>query len=163
MSDPPVPWSLQAQQSQQYYRDMAKAETERRGFKEGDLQWLWRNSGCFARQYDSGEVNAAICDALTREGQTAWNGDGTSCVEQMIQLQWDRAEKAEAEVRRLSAVPDATQMVREDNIAEWFWNAAVASNTVGSFREFVRRILRGETPADWFPNCRGTNLDEGGP
>lgn len=111
----------------------------------------------------SSTPSSSFCDALTREGQTAWNGDGTSCVEQMIQLQWDRAEKAEAEVRRLSAVPDAAQMVREDNIAEWFWNAAVASNTVGSFREFVRRILRGETPADWFPNRQNASLDEGAP
>jgi hypothetical protein len=86
---------------QQYYRDKAKEATERRGFKEGELQWLWRNPDCFNRKYDYGEVVDAICDALTREGQTAWPGDGTSCVEQMIRLQWERAERAEAELERL--------------------------------------------------------------
>jgi hypothetical protein len=86
---------------QQFYRNKAKEETARRGFKEGELQWLWRTVECFKRKYDSGEVIAAICDALTREGQTAWSGDGTSCVEQMIRLQWERAERAEAELERL--------------------------------------------------------------
>jgi hypothetical protein len=88
---------------QQFHRDKAKVETERLGFKEGELQWLWRNSDCFKRKYDMNEVVAAICDALTREGQTAWPGDGTSCVEQMIRLQWERAEKAEAELAALRA------------------------------------------------------------
>lgn len=85
---------------QQILRDSAKAATERLGFKEGELQWLWRTKECFNRKYNSDEVVAAICDALTREGQSAWPGDGTSCVEQMIRLQWERAEKAEAALAR---------------------------------------------------------------
>lgn len=91
-------------QRQMELREQAEKETRRYGFEPGLLQWLWRGRDCFTRKYDSGEVIAAICDALTREGQTAWPGDGTSCVEQMIRLQWDRAEKAEAEVARLKSV-----------------------------------------------------------
>lgn len=93
-----APYDNDAARTQAYWRQRAKADTERFGFKEGELQWLWRIPECFGRKYNSGEVVAAICDALTREGQTAWPGDGTSCVEQMIRLQWDRAEKAEAEL-----------------------------------------------------------------
>jgi hypothetical protein len=90
------------------YRESAREATKRYGFEEGELQWLWRNSGCFTRKYDIGEVVAAICDALTREGCTAWPGDGTSCVEQMIRLQWDRAQAAEAELARISSSGNET-------------------------------------------------------
>lgn len=78
-------------------REAVLAELQRRGFKDGELQSLWRSSACFTRPYDQTEVGYAICDALTREGCTAWWGDGTSCVEQMIRLQWDRAVTAEKE------------------------------------------------------------------
>jgi hypothetical protein len=96
-----APYGPDSAANQQYWRERAKTDSERFGFKEGELQMLWRGPGCFARKYDTGEVVAAICDALTREGQTAWPGDGTSCVEQMVRLQWERAEKAEAELAEL--------------------------------------------------------------
>lgn len=81
---------------QKFWREQAEAEVLRRGFKERwELQMLWRSPECFTRKYDSGEVIAAICSALTQEGQTAWPGDGTSIVEQMIRLQVERAQKAE--------------------------------------------------------------------
>lgn len=95
-------WSSDAERRQRYWRERARADVEARGFSEGGLQMMWRTSECFTRKYDQGEVIAAICDALTREGCTAWSGDGTSCVEQMIRLQWDRARRAEETVRDLA-------------------------------------------------------------
>lgn len=96
--------------SYQKHHENAKAATRRLGFEEGALQWLWRSPECFTRKYDQQEVITAICDALTREGCTAWSGDGTSCVEQMVRLQWDRAAQAEA---ALAAAVEREQVTEE--------------------------------------------------
>lgn len=71
---------------------------ERYGLDEGDLQWKWRTEP--PETYDAQEVIDAILDALNREGIEAWDGDGVSCVEQIVRAQYDRwaklAGKAEA-------------------------------------------------------------------
>jgi hypothetical protein len=54
------------------------------------LQWLWRQPGC---RRNPNEIMLAILDALTQEGIAAWCGDATSCVEQIVRTQYERAEK----------------------------------------------------------------------
>jgi hypothetical protein len=56
------------------------------------LQDAWRDAGCHR---DPAEILHAIIDALTQEGITAWSGDATSIVEQIVRVQYDRAERAE--------------------------------------------------------------------
>lgn len=62
------------------------------------LQWQWRKTNC---RRDPSEILWAIIDGLTQEGVAAWPGDGTGIVEQIVRVQYERAEKAEAEVKRL--------------------------------------------------------------
>ena len=92
------------------YREMVKADLRRMGFtpsedvtEEGQqhlvLQWEWRKAGC---RRDPAEIMMAVLDALTQEGIAAWPGDATSCVEQIVRVQYDRAEKA-----RKDALEDA--------------------------------------------------------
>jgi uncharacterized coiled-coil protein SlyX len=56
------------------------------------LQDVWRDAGC---RRDPAEILPAIIDALTQEGISAWSGDATSIVEQIVRVQYDRAERAE--------------------------------------------------------------------
>jgi hypothetical protein len=128
--------------SQARTRESAEAETRRRGFEPGELQYLWRTPECFARTYDMGEVGAAICDALTREGCTAWWGDGTSCVEQMIRLQWDRAEKAERELAALRVVGGGAS-------PEGPWE--IITNEDGDVRIQRQPIANGKRPSVLLP------------
>lgn len=55
------------------------------------LQWAWREAGC---RRDPAEILPAVIDALTQEGIPAWPGDATSIVEQIVRVQYDRAEAA---------------------------------------------------------------------
>ena len=51
------------------------------GLEPGELQWLWRNG---ARK-DKSELTDAVIDALAQGGIYSWNGDGVSCVVQIIE------------------------------------------------------------------------------
>jgi len=58
------------------------------------LQDVWRDAGC---RRDPAEILPAIIDALTQEGITAWPGDATSIVEQIVRVQYGRAEALRGE------------------------------------------------------------------
>jgi hypothetical protein len=97
------------------YRENAKKELRAAGFAPVEdlpsvwqgpiadiniLQWLWRMPDC---RRDPAEIQLAIIDGLTQEGIPAWHGDATSIVEQIVRVQYDRAEKAEQELAALRA------------------------------------------------------------
>jgi hypothetical protein len=93
-----------------HYRDLAKTELRRQGFTPTEdiidsrnwetdpaikvLQWEWRKPNC---DRDPSEILWAVIDALTQEGIAVWPGDATSCVEQIVRVQYDRAEALLAE------------------------------------------------------------------
>lgn len=68
-------------------REHCLAEAQRRtreyGCEPGGLQWKWRTDP--PAEFDQREATAAILDALNREGVVAWDGDGVSCVMQMLE------------------------------------------------------------------------------
>lgn len=89
-------------------RDAAVAEIKRLGFTPAEewneyfrehgnthdlqtLQGAWRELGC---RRDPKEILWAVIDALTQEGIPAGPGDATSIVEQIVRVQYDRAESA---------------------------------------------------------------------
>jgi hypothetical protein len=101
---------------QQHYRKQVKLDLLRKGFVpsedaqtetdlDNNLQWLWRKAGC---RRDPSEIMLAILDALTQEGVAAWPGDATSCVEQIVRVQYDRAEKA-----RKDTLEEAAQKIEK--------------------------------------------------
>ena len=51
------------------------------GLEPGELQWLWRNG----QRKDKSELTDAVIDALAQGGIRSWNGDGVSCVVQIIE------------------------------------------------------------------------------
>ena len=108
----------------QRYRDSVKAELRRRGFvpaEEADwrigrepncLQWEWRKEGC---RRDPAEIMLAILDGLTQEGVAAWPGDATSIVEQIVRVQYNRAERALAGAAQ-ECEPECDCLDRADGI-----------------------------------------------
>lgn len=95
-------WSHDSEQAR--HRKDSVERCAARGFAEGELQSLYRNTEVLTRPWDDGEVYDAICDALTREGCTAWPGDGTGCVLHMLKIQHDarlRAEEKLAEIEKV--------------------------------------------------------------
>jgi hypothetical protein len=82
-----------------HYRERVKEQLRQKGFVPAEdgfidgknLQWEWRKQGC---RRDPSEIMLAILDALTQEGVPVWPGDATSCVEQIVRVQYDRAEAA---------------------------------------------------------------------
>lgn len=109
---------------------------------------LWRSPDCFERPYDMQEVGMAICDALTREGCVAWWGDGTSCVEQMIRLQWKRAERAEEIITTMQADLEHLEAARANvrtSGHEWRQAAIAALKTPEAMQRFLELVLEGKT------------------
>ena len=89
------------------YDELRKQNTERcarYGLKPGELQARWRglgpgapisvvNSPAFTQ-----EAEHAILDALVEQGGvSAWSGDGTSCVAQIVRNIAEQAEQRQAE------------------------------------------------------------------
>lgn len=102
-------------ESLKIYRENAKKELRKAGFAPVEdlpsvwqgpdskikvLQLEWRKPDC---RRDPAEIRLAIIDGLTQEGIPAWHGDATSIVEQIVRVQYDRAEKAERELALLRA------------------------------------------------------------
>lgn len=118
-------------------REEAKRQVRRLGFLPSEettnpnqvLQYVWRTQTC---RRDPSEILWAIIDALTQEGVTAWPGDATSCVEQMMRVQYDRAEEAERRVReaegtlsRIKALTDDPGSISRDK-TDALWRVVVA-------------------------------------
>jgi hypothetical protein len=64
-----------------------------KGFEPGTYQFIWRDCGSPNEdlEYNSYDVMLAILDALIhQDGVAAWSGDGTSCVQQMIEFAYRR-------------------------------------------------------------------------
>jgi hypothetical protein len=78
--------------------DEFKLASERTGDGRINLQWAWRQEDC---RRDPSEILLAVLDGLTQEGNAAWNGDATSIVEQIVRIQYNRAEKAEKKLAEL--------------------------------------------------------------
>lgn len=59
-------------------------------YKKGIYQVVWRN-GSVDLEFDYQKVTTAILDALVYQGgMVAWDGDGVSCVTQMVQAAYQR-------------------------------------------------------------------------
>lgn len=92
-----------------FHRERSLERTARRGFVDASkatrdgqcLQAEWRKTDC---RRDPDEIMDAIIDGLTQEGIPAWPGDATSIVEQMVRVQYNRAEKALAALDKALAV-----------------------------------------------------------
>ncbi len=143
------------------HRNVAKAQIRKMGFipseeiiqpwdgKHGSLQWEWRKAGC---RRDPSEIIWAVIDGLTQEGIAAWPGDATSIVEQIVRVQYDRAETALAarsserdapaephvydSWRKTYNMGDLTQDASE-SMARFAWDAAL--RVVPAAQDAVRR------------------------
>ena len=59
------------------------------------------------------------------------------------------AKKNEATLEnKKPAAVQAQEMVTQENLMDWMGLAAIASNTLGSFRAFIQGILEGKTPKE---------------
>jgi hypothetical protein len=64
------------------------------------LQYQWRVVA--NRPWDFEECTTAVLDALVNQGgYVVYDGDGVSCVVQMIHAQWKRAEEAEDKLQKV--------------------------------------------------------------
>lgn len=66
-------------------------------------------------EWDQNEVMDAVLEALNQEGVTAWNGDATGIVVQLIRAQFDRWKLAESENKKQA---ELIVGLRQD-IAHW--------------------------------------------
>lgn len=96
-----------ARDQSRHCRASAVEEAQRRGGPYLFNRWRdWSGT-----PFDSGEVTAAIVEALTQEGISAWNGDGVSLVTQMVEAGHARAVKAELERDEALGKLDAARVV----------------------------------------------------
>jgi hypothetical protein len=79
---------------QSEYRKDVEQRLDWKGLKPGFWE-AWRSANPPPFDYETCEL--AILDALTQEGISAWHGDASGCVTQIVQAQAKRAEAAEAE------------------------------------------------------------------
>lgn len=84
------------------HRKTALEAVEQLGAKPGELIQEYRDHQK-PLKFDFSRAYAAVCEALTQEGIAAWCGDGTGIVIDMIHVQVQRAEKAEAELAKVRA------------------------------------------------------------
>ena len=101
-------------------------QLEQRGFEPGLYQTTWREWGAFPEneiEYNSQDCMLAILDALIHQGGiAAWCGDGTSCVQQMIELAYKRRDIW----RRRAISAEASFNAKQSEIDRWksdaeFW------------------------------------------
>ena len=90
-------WAISQKQAAQH-RAEALRRAAARGYEPWKLQLKWRSNP--PQVYDSSECLDAILEALNMEGVAAWSGDATSCVEQMVRAQAERAAASEARCAR---------------------------------------------------------------
>jgi hypothetical protein len=108
----------------QWRNETTEAATRRFGFEAGMLQSFWRSPECLTRTtYDAAEIEQAMCDAMVFcGGGYVWPGDGASCMEQIVRLQWDARREAEAKVVALTEERDEAR-----GCAESYRNAVHAT------------------------------------
>lgn len=85
--DPSAPprcqWCVSVDQMRERHRLEAEQEARRRGHQPGALVERYRRNP--PAGFDASRATAAVLEALNREGVDAWDGDGVSCVVQMLE------------------------------------------------------------------------------
>lgn len=83
----------------------------------GMVNGRWQVHARGVERFDANDAMLAVLDALIHQGgMDAWDGDGTGCVVQMLQVVYAERDALKAEVEALRADADRYRWLRNDSL-----------------------------------------------